>query len=69
MNSPKKMKKKSKKPIDEEKQINNLRFLYLKGSPQAIKFARRQLVNVFGFDDDYIPGYDDGEMPAGEIKK
>lgn len=63
------MKKQLTKEEKEIKEIDKYRFMYLKGSPQAVKFARRQLVNVFGFDDDKIHGYDDGEMPAGEIKR
>ncbi len=57
------MKSKKTPQEKEESELKNLKFLYLKGSPQAVKFARRQLVNVFGFDDDTIIGYDDGETP------
>lgn len=57
------MKSKKTPKEKEESQLKNLKFLYIKGSPQAVKMARRQLVSIFGFDDDYKPGYDDGETP------
>jgi len=47
--------------------INNLRYLYLNGSSSAKKFARRQLVNFWGYDDDSSP-YDHGEPPSNKCE-
>lgn len=60
------MKSKKTPKEKEESQLKNLRFLYIKGSPQAVKFARRQLVNVFGFDDDSSDADHDGQYQRGQ---
>jgi hypothetical protein len=53
-----------KTPAEREvSEIKNFKWLYCYKDGVAKRMARRMLVNKYGYDDDYMPGYDDGETP------